>query len=135
MGKLGSQLSSDEVWCVMEEVSRTKFEVEIDKDVSRRGRHDCQPAKSTAPTIVTDSESDACEDERKVEWEGEKNQGQCPAITRGKSLLSCTNTLLHHTVWGSVSSQVFADLRIAIVSRFVTSTRSVDQPQHDMSSR
>jgi hypothetical protein len=40
----------------MEEVPKTNFEVEVDKDVFRRGRHDCQPAKSTAPTIVIGNE-------------------------------------------------------------------------------
>jgi hypothetical protein len=58
MGKSGSQLSSAEVWFVMEEVSGTKSGIEIDKDVSRRGRHDFQPAKSTAPTIVIGNEID-----------------------------------------------------------------------------
>jgi hypothetical protein len=73
VGKSGSQLSSDEVWFVMEEVSGTKSEVEIDKDVFRRGRHDCQPAKSTAPTKIVD-EVDACARNRKVRLKRRKER-------------------------------------------------------------
>jgi hypothetical protein len=116
----------------MEEVPKTNFEVEVDKDVFRRGRHDCQPAKSTAPTIVTDSESDACEDERKVEWEGEKNQGQSCTKDRASP---ATDALLHHTICGSVGHQVFADLGTVGEFRFVISIRSVHHKHHDMSSR
>jgi hypothetical protein len=69
-----------------------------------------------------------------VEKEEGKNQGKCPSVNEGKSLPSYTDASLHHTIWDSVGSQVFADLRIAIVSRFIISTRSVRHTQHHMAS-
>jgi hypothetical protein len=66
------------------------------------------------------------EKERKVE----KEEGK----TGGKSLPSYTDASLHHTIWDSVGSQVFADLRIAVVSRFIIST-SVHTHHHMASHR
>jgi hypothetical protein len=58
----------------MEEVPKTNFEVEVDKDVFRRGRHDCQPAKSTAPTNIVDDDVDACARNRKVRLKRRKER-------------------------------------------------------------
>jgi hypothetical protein len=65
------------------------------------------------------------EKEIKVEKEEGKNQGQCPSMNEGKSLPSYTDASPYHTIWSSVGSQAFADLRIAIVSRFIIPTRDI----------